>query len=146
MRSTRRPARAQESHIGAAVIPVSVVGPLVVELGAYELEEPAGTLKEASRAQEELLDTAKRRVTLKLLSGFFARRTVHYLRTDASVDVVAALEGSTLAKNLDAAPGAGSNAARSARSAISRSSTVLAARRIRSVKASSRPSSARAAR
>jgi len=64
------------------------------------------------------IDTAKRRVTLKLLSGFFAGQTVHYLRTDASVDVVAALEGSTLAKNLDAAPGAGSNAARSARSAI----------------------------
>lgn len=65
-----------------------------------------------------VIDTAKRRVTLKLLSGFFAGKTVHYLRTDASVDVVAALEGSTLAKNLDAAPGAGSNAARSARSAI----------------------------
>lgn len=64
------------------------------------------------------IDTAKRRVTLKLLTGFFAGTTVHYLRTDASVDVVAALEGSTLAKNLDAAPGAGSNAARSARSAI----------------------------
>ena len=32
--------------------------------------------------------------------------------------MVAALEGSTLAKNLDAAPGAGSNGARSARSAI----------------------------
>ena len=28
------------------VIPVSVVGPLVVELGQYELEEPAGTLRE----------------------------------------------------------------------------------------------------
>ena len=38
--------RAQESHTGATVIPVSVVGPLVVELGAYELEEPAGTLRE----------------------------------------------------------------------------------------------------
>ena len=62
------------------------------------------------------LDTAKRRVTLKLLNGFFAGQMVHYLRTDASVDVVAALEGSTLATNLDAAPGAGSNSARSARS------------------------------
>jgi hypothetical protein len=44
--------RAQEAHTGAMVIPVSVVGPLVVELGAYELEEPEGTLKETSRAQE----------------------------------------------------------------------------------------------
>jgi len=64
------------------------------------------------------LDRNRGRVTLKTLTGFFAGQTVHYLRTDASVDVVAALEGSTLAKNLDAAPGAGSNAARSARSAI----------------------------
>ena len=47
--------RAQESHTGAAVIPVSVVGPLVVELGTYELEEPEGTLRETGRAQEEIL-------------------------------------------------------------------------------------------
>ena len=46
--------RAQESHTGATVIPVSVVGPLVVELGEYELEEPAA-LRETGRAQEELL-------------------------------------------------------------------------------------------
>src|SRR3990170_4192062 len=47
--------RAQESHTGAALIPVSVVGPMLVELGAYELEEPEGTLRETGRAQEELL-------------------------------------------------------------------------------------------
>ena len=47
--------RAQESHTGAVVIPVSVVGPLVVELGRYELEEPEGTLRETGRGQEELL-------------------------------------------------------------------------------------------
>ena len=45
--------RAQESHTGAAVIPVSVVGRLVVELGHYELEEPKGTLRETGREQEE---------------------------------------------------------------------------------------------
>ncbi|MCP9488137.1 MAG: hypothetical protein MSC30_20040 [Gaiellaceae bacterium MAG52_C11] len=64
------------------------------------------------------LDRTKQLVTLKTLSGFFGGQTVHYLRTDASVDVVAALEGSTLARNLDFAPGAGSNGPRSARSAI----------------------------
>ena len=64
------------------------------------------------------LDTKARRVTLKLLSGFTLGQTVYYLRTDASVDVVSALEGSNLAKNLDAAPGLGSNATTSARSAI----------------------------
>ncbi len=47
--------RAQESHTGTTVIPVSVVGPLDVELGEYELEEPAGRLRETGRAREELL-------------------------------------------------------------------------------------------
>jgi hydroxymethylglutaryl-CoA reductase (NADPH) len=47
--------RAQESHTGAAVIPVAVVGPLLLELGRYELEEPAGTLRETGRAREEIL-------------------------------------------------------------------------------------------
>ena len=64
------------------------------------------------------LDRKRQLVTLKTLSGFFGGQTVHYLRTDASIDVVAALEGSTLAKNLDFAPGAGSNGPKSARSAI----------------------------
>jgi hydroxymethylglutaryl-CoA reductase (NADPH) len=47
--------RAQEAHTGAALIPVSVVGPLDVELGLYELEEPAGTLRETGREREQLL-------------------------------------------------------------------------------------------
>ena len=46
---------AQEVLTGATLIPVSVVGPLTVELGEYELEEPAGTLRETGRAREELL-------------------------------------------------------------------------------------------
>ena len=46
---------AQEVLTGATLIPVSVVGPLLVELGTYELEEPEGTLRELGRAQEELL-------------------------------------------------------------------------------------------
>jgi hydroxymethylglutaryl-CoA reductase (NADPH) len=46
---------AQEVLTGAALIPVAVVGPLLVELGEYELEEPGGTLRETGRAQEELL-------------------------------------------------------------------------------------------
>lgn len=47
--------RAQESHTGAALIPVAVVGPLAVELGTYELEEPTGSLRETGRAFEEIL-------------------------------------------------------------------------------------------
>lgn len=64
------------------------------------------------------IDTAAGTVTLKTLPGFFEGARVQYLRLDASVDVVAALEESVLAPNLQAAPGAGSNAASSSRSAI----------------------------
>ncbi len=47
-------ASAQESLTGAAVIPVSVVGPLRVSLGDYELEEPLGKVVEVGRAEEEV--------------------------------------------------------------------------------------------
>ena len=60
----------------------------------------------------------KKHVTLRLLDGFFAGRKVLYLRTDASVQVVAALEESTYAPNLNAVPGEGSDAQSSGRSAI----------------------------
>ncbi|HEX3267438.1 MAG TPA: hypothetical protein VHQ98_05605, partial [Gaiellaceae bacterium] len=45
-------ARSQEMLTGAAVIPVSVVGPIELELGEYELREPAGQLEEMGRAKE----------------------------------------------------------------------------------------------
>ena len=45
---------AQEALTGATLIPVSVVGPLAIELGDYALEEPEGTLRETGRATEEL--------------------------------------------------------------------------------------------
>jgi hydroxymethylglutaryl-CoA reductase (NADPH) len=47
-------ASAQEMLTGAAVIPVSVVGPLDVELGEYELEEPFGRVTETGRAREQV--------------------------------------------------------------------------------------------
>jgi hydroxymethylglutaryl-CoA reductase (NADPH) len=47
-------ARAQEMLTGVAVIPVSVVGPLDVDLGEYELREPEGQVVEAGRAREEV--------------------------------------------------------------------------------------------
>ena len=46
--------RAQEALTGVAVIPVGVVGPLVLELGEYELEEPAGRVVERSRSRDEV--------------------------------------------------------------------------------------------
>src|SRR5919202_4433056 len=47
-------AGAAEMVTGVAVVPVSVVGPVVVELGEYELEEPFGRLAETGRAREEV--------------------------------------------------------------------------------------------
>jgi hydroxymethylglutaryl-CoA reductase (NADPH) len=45
---------AQEMLTGAAVIPVAVVGPLEIELGRYELEEPFGRVSETGRAREQI--------------------------------------------------------------------------------------------
>jgi len=45
-------ARATEALTGVAVVPVAVVGPLDVELGAYELVEPAGDVVERVRSRE----------------------------------------------------------------------------------------------
>jgi hydroxymethylglutaryl-CoA reductase (NADPH) len=45
-------ARAQEMLTGVAVIPVSVVGPVELELGEYELREPDGELAETGRARD----------------------------------------------------------------------------------------------
>jgi hydroxymethylglutaryl-CoA reductase (NADPH) len=47
-------AGAAEMVTGVAVHPVSVVGPLAIELGAYELEEPSGALHETGRAPAEV--------------------------------------------------------------------------------------------
>jgi hydroxymethylglutaryl-CoA reductase (NADPH) len=47
-------ARAQEMLTGAAVIPVSVVGPLDLELGEYELREPEGAVVETGRSCESV--------------------------------------------------------------------------------------------
>src|SRR3954453_7958646 len=46
--------RAQEMLTGAAVIPVSVVGPLELELGEYELREPGGAPTETGRTRESV--------------------------------------------------------------------------------------------
>ncbi|HET7758296.1 MAG TPA: hypothetical protein VFK62_00090 [Gaiellaceae bacterium] len=47
-------ARAQEMLTGAAVIPVSVVGPVELELGEYELREPDGEVAETGRAEDSV--------------------------------------------------------------------------------------------
>jgi hydroxymethylglutaryl-CoA reductase (NADPH) len=47
-------AKAQEMLTGAAVTPVSVVGPVELELGEYELREPDGELVERGRVQDSV--------------------------------------------------------------------------------------------
>ena len=50
-------------------------------------------------------NTRAKRVTLDTIDGLYKGKRVQYLHQDASVELVAALEGSTLAPNLDATPG-----------------------------------------
>jgi hypothetical protein len=65
------------------------------------------------------LDLSARTVTLKMLSGFYEGDPIVYLRTDASLPLLAAIEASTFAPNMNAAPGIASNDEdTSARSAI----------------------------
>jgi len=47
-------AKATEALTGAMLVPVAVVGPLQVELGEYELEEPEGRVAERGRSQESV--------------------------------------------------------------------------------------------
>jgi hypothetical protein len=65
------------------------------------------------------IDYRRRRVTLDTFDGFYEGKRIQYLHQDGSVALVAAVEGSTLAPNLNAAPREGSNDRdNSARSAI----------------------------
>jgi len=47
-------AQAQEALTGVSVLPTSVIGPLTISLGAYELTEPEGELVERDRTTEEV--------------------------------------------------------------------------------------------
>jgi len=46
--------KANEALTGVAVIPVSVIGPLLISLGEYELREPAGELAETGRRSDDV--------------------------------------------------------------------------------------------
>ncbi len=66
------------------------------------------------------IDYRRHRVTLGLPAGFVDGQRNFYLHLDASVPLLAGIENSTLAPNLNAAPGIASNEPTSARSAIVR--------------------------
>jgi hydroxymethylglutaryl-CoA reductase (NADPH) len=46
--------KANEALTGVAVVPVSVIGPLTVSLGEYELSEPEGAVTEVGRATDDV--------------------------------------------------------------------------------------------
>ena len=65
------------------------------------------------------IDYGRRQVTLDQFRGFYEFDEIFYLHQEGSIELVAAIEGSTWAPNLNAAPGLGSNVpGTSARSAI----------------------------
>ncbi len=64
------------------------------------------------------INRARRRVTLDTFNGFYEGERIQYLHQEGSVELIAAIEGSTFAPRLNAAPGVGSNEDNSARSAI----------------------------
>jgi hydroxymethylglutaryl-CoA reductase (NADPH) len=47
-------AKAQEALTGVSVIPTSVIGPLTISLGQYELKEPEGAVRERGRETEDV--------------------------------------------------------------------------------------------
>lgn len=65
------------------------------------------------------VDRQAQEATLSLFDGFVSGARNLYLRTDGSDKLLASLESTTYAPNLASAPGIGSNAGSSARSAIS---------------------------
>lgn len=64
------------------------------------------------------IDWANSKVTLRETDGFQGGKAVKYISTDSSFAVAAALEGSTLAPALDAAPFAGGDGTDSARASL----------------------------
>ena len=65
------------------------------------------------------IDYERKTVTLNMLGGWVDGQFTLYLHTDASSELVAALESSTYTPNLNAAPGLGSDEPPSARASIS---------------------------
>lgn len=93
--------------------------PLVTTNGRTVLN--ATQVANASGLHDAVLGINYRARTVKMdtLDGFYEDNRVQYLHQEASVELVAAIEGSTWAPNLDTAPGVGSNDRKtSARSAI----------------------------
>ena len=64
------------------------------------------------------IDVAHGRVTLAETAGFQGGKPVHYVSTDSSVELAAALEGATLVPRLNNAPGLGNDSTKSSRASL----------------------------
>jgi hypothetical protein len=106
------------TKVAAGAVGDKNYSPLVTTDGKTVLDAPQVANASGQSDTVTNLDAAHNRVTLKLLRGWFNGTPVLYVRTDASAVLVAALEDSTYAPNLNSAPGLGSDATSSARSAI----------------------------
>ena len=107
------PAEAVPGAVGDATYsPLITTGDGIV-LNAPQVANATGNADTATA-----IDKAAGRVTEALFKGFVNGAPNYYLHTDGSSPLLAALETSTYAKNLAAAPGRGSNAASSSLSAI----------------------------
>ena len=106
------------SKVAAGAVGDKNYSPLVTTDGKTVLDAPQVANATGQSDTVTKLDIAHNRVTLKLLRGWFNGTPVLYVRTDASAVLVAALEDGTYAPNLNSAPGLGSDAASSSRSAI----------------------------
>ena len=108
------PARFRPGAVGDAEY-----SPLITANGRTVLN--ASQVANASGLHDAVVDIdfAGRQVTLDTLDGFYDNSPLQYLHQEGSVKLIAAIEGSTFAPNLNAAPKVGSNEEEvSARSAI----------------------------
>lgn len=112
------PTKIQAGAVGDADYSPLVTPDGKIVLNASQVANASG-LHDAITA----IDFTKRTVTLDTLNGFHGGKRVQYLHNEASVELVAALEGSTLTPNLDATPGLGQFGGGSARAPSSRWST-----------------------
>lgn len=106
------------TKVAASAVGDADYSPLVTTDGKTVLDAPQVANASGRSDTVTNLDTAHNRVTLKLLRGWFNGTPILYVRTEGSTVLVAALEDSTYAPNLNSAPGLGSDATNSARSAI----------------------------
>lgn len=106
------------TKVAAGALGDSSYSPFITADGHTVLDAPQIANATGRSQTVTNLDVAHNRVTIKLLRGWFDGTPILYVRTEGSAALVSALEESTLAPTLNSAPGLGSDAASSARSAI----------------------------